>query len=91
MRRLIALLILLPSLYLGYHYQSLGLLAPLVALLAVIGVLFASAVVLITGSRDPANLEKLRKLTASAARESPYRLTDSLFIYHQGAFTPFAP
>lgn len=46
----------------------------------------ARDVLLVTGSRHPAGIAKLRELAAQVARGSPYHLTSELFVYRQGSF-----
>jgi len=43
-------------------------------------------VLLVTGSRNLAGIAKLRELAAQIVRQSPYRLTDELFVYREGSF-----
>jgi uncharacterized protein YtpQ (UPF0354 family) len=43
-------------------------------------------VLLVTGSRNPAGIAKLRELAAQVVRQSSYRLTDDLFVYRRGSF-----
>jgi uncharacterized protein YtpQ (UPF0354 family) len=45
-------------------------------------------VLLVTGSRDRAGLAQVRKMVAEAARDAPYRLTDTLFVRRSGRFEP---
>ncbi len=42
---------------------------------------------LVTGSRNPAGIAKLRELAGRAVRESSYHLTDQLFVCRNGSFT----
>jgi uncharacterized protein YtpQ (UPF0354 family) len=51
----------------------------------------ARDVLLVTGSRNPAGIAKLRELAAQMARESSYHLTDQLFVYRNGSFTRLPP
>ena len=46
----------------------------------------ARDVLLVTGSRNPAGIVKLRELAAQIVRESSYHLTDQLFVYRKGSF-----
>jgi uncharacterized protein YtpQ (UPF0354 family) len=46
----------------------------------------ARDVLLVTGSRNPAGIAKLRELAARVVRESSYHLTDQLFVYRSGSF-----
>lgn len=46
----------------------------------------ARDVLLVTGSRNPEGIAKLREVAAQISRDSPYRLTNDLFVYRQGAF-----
>jgi len=43
-------------------------------------------ILMFTGSRNAAGVAKLRELATQAVRESSYRLTDTLFVYRNGAF-----
>lgn len=43
-------------------------------------------VLLVTGSRNPAGIAKLREMSAQLAARSPYHLTSELFVYRDGAF-----
>jgi uncharacterized protein YtpQ (UPF0354 family) len=49
----------------------------------------ARDLLLVTGSRNAAGIAKLREVSAKALRESPYRLTDVLFVYRSGRFVRF--
>jgi uncharacterized protein YtpQ (UPF0354 family) len=46
----------------------------------------ARDVLLVAGSQNPAGIAKLRELAAHVARESPYHLTNELFVYRDGSF-----
>ena len=49
----------------------------------------ARDVLLVTGSRSRAGLKGIRELAAKFAAQSPYGLTDTLFVYRDGRFTKF--
>lgn len=51
----------------------------------------ARDVLLVTGSNDPDNIEKLRRMAASVTVDTPYRLTEVLFIYRNGTFVRYDP
>lgn len=44
---------------------------------------------LVTGSRNPRGIEKLRQMAGTATAEGSYRLTRKLFVYRGGKFTEF--
>ncbi len=41
---------------------------------------------LVTGSRNPAGIAKVREMASEWVRESSYHLTDTLFVYRNGSF-----
>jgi uncharacterized protein YtpQ (UPF0354 family) len=45
----------------------------------------------VTGSRTPGGIAKVREVAARALRESPNRLTDTLFVLRDGKFEKLAP
>ena len=45
----------------------------------------------VTGSRTPGGIAKVREVSARALRESPNRLTDTLFVLRDGKFEKLAP
>lgn len=49
----------------------------------------ARDLLLFTGSHNQQGLAKLREFATKAARESAYRLTDTLFVYRNGRFLRF--
>jgi uncharacterized protein YtpQ (UPF0354 family) len=49
----------------------------------------ARDMLLVTGSRDRAGLEKVRELATRFAAEGAYPLTDTLFVYRDGRFRRF--
>ena len=49
----------------------------------------ARDMLLVTGSRDRAGLEKVRELATRFAAEGPYTLIDTLFVYRDGRFRRF--
>jgi uncharacterized protein YtpQ (UPF0354 family) len=49
----------------------------------------ARDLLMFTGSRNQPGLTKLRKLAAKYVKESPYHLTDKLFVYRNGHFARF--
>jgi uncharacterized protein YtpQ (UPF0354 family) len=49
----------------------------------------ARDLVLVTGSQDPAGLQKLRDLARKVMKEGTYTLTDQLFVWRGGKFVPF--
>lgn len=51
----------------------------------------ARDVLLVTGSNDHDNIDKLRRMAASVAADTPYRLTEVLFIYRNGVFVRYEP
>lgn len=51
----------------------------------------ARDVLLITGSDDPDNIAKLRGMVAAVIADTPYRLTDVLFVYRNGVFVRYDP
>ena len=48
-------------------------------------------VLLISGSENAAGMAKLRELATQTMLESPYRLTDRLFVFRDGGFRRFEP
>lgn len=44
---------------------------------------------IVTGSKDAAGLEKTRKVALNAAQKGSYRLTPKLFVYRRGKFEEF--
>lgn len=49
----------------------------------------ARDLLMFTGSRNQRGLTKLRELAAKYVKESPYHLTDKLFVYRNGHFARF--
>ncbi|ADE11348.1 DUF1444 family protein [Sideroxydans lithotrophicus] len=49
----------------------------------------ARDLLMFTGSRNQQGLTKLRELATKYAKESPYHLTDKLFVYRNGHFARF--
>jgi uncharacterized protein YtpQ (UPF0354 family) len=49
----------------------------------------ARDLLLVTGSKDPAGLRKVRELAAKVLKEGTYTLTDQLFVWRGGQFVPF--
>ncbi len=44
---------------------------------------------LITGSKNPGGIAKLKKLADETVKSAPYRLTPQLFVFRGGKFVPF--
>lgn len=44
---------------------------------------------LITGSKNAAGIAKMREVAARVARESPHKLTETLFVYRDGRFVEY--
>lgn len=56
---------------------------------AVVVAVPARDLLLVTGSEDPAGLEKVRELAAKVLKEGTYTLTDQLFVWRGGRFVQF--
>jgi uncharacterized protein YtpQ (UPF0354 family) len=75
----------------GNNYESSLLLTPQILAESkvegdVVVAVPARNLLFITGTKTPGGIEKLRELAARAMRESPHRLTETLFVLRNGEF-----